>query len=201
MSADTMESASPPEQERLPIQDHFLGWQCRVREYSMRQSEGRPSTGMRPRVVLEDGTEAAAAVTLLLLPNEPQESIQQFRFMVQKTHDPQERYKKAVQLLSSSFYQHMEDFSGVMTGLFLKGSAGVMILVKEEQCVLEFNHQQQRFRIPCRVEVLHKRKLAHQFTYWHNHLFNPAIPPEIKVLAFEPDWAEASADPELDQQQ
>ena len=115
MSADTMESASPPEQERLPIQDHFLGWQCRVREYSMRQSEGRPSTGMRPRVVLEDGTEAAAAVTLLLLPNEPQESIQQFRFMVQKTHDPQERYKKAVQLLSSSFYQHMEDFSGVMT--------------------------------------------------------------------------------------
>ena len=200
MSADTMESPSPPEQERLPIQDHFLGWQCRVRAYAMRQDEGRPSTGMRPRVVLEDGAEVASAVTLLLLPSEPQEHIQQFRYMVQKTHDPQERYKKAVQLLSSTFYQHIEDFSGMLTGLFLKGSDLVMMLVKEERCVLEFNYQQQRFTLPCRVGVLPKRELAHQFTFWHNHLFNPNIPPEIKVLGFEPEWPKASADPELDQQ-
>ena len=200
MSADMMANASTPGQARLPIQDHFLGWQCRVREYAMRQGGGRPTTGMRPRVVLEDGTEVASAVTLLLVPDQPEESIQQFRFMVLKTQDPQERYKKAVELLSSTFYQHIEDFSGVMTGLFSKGSATVMTLVKEERCVLEFHYQQQCFRIPCRVSVLPKRELAHQFTYWHNHLFNPAIPPEFKVLAFEPDWAEASADPELDQQ-
>ena len=40
---------------RLPpaqavIRDHFLGWQCRVRQLAMRQAGGRPTSGMRPEV-------------------------------------------------------------------------------------------------------------------------------------------------------
>lgn len=195
MGAKTLESDSKSNIERLPIQDHFIGWQCRVREYSMRNDEGRPTAGMCPRVILENGTEVASALTLLLVPTQPRESIQQFRFMSQKTHDPQERYKKAMQLLSSAFYQHIEDFSGLMTGLFAKESSTVKTLDKEEKCVLEFDYLQQSFRIPSSVGELPKEKQAYKFTYWHNFLFNPNLSPEVKVLAFEPDWIRTSADP------
>ena len=118
LGADTIDSDSNLRNERLPIKDHFLGWQCRVREYAMRNGDGRPTRGMRPRVLLKDGTEVASAVTLLLVPDQPQESSQQFRFMALKTHDPRDRLKKAIELLSSTFYQHVENFNGVMTGLF-----------------------------------------------------------------------------------
>ena len=122
MGAETIESDSNPKNERLSIQKHFLGWQCRVRQYAMRNGEGRPTPGMRPDVLLEDGKEVASAVTLLLVPDLLQESILQFRFMALKTQDPQERYKKAVQLLSASFYQNVENFSGLMTGVFSRSS-------------------------------------------------------------------------------
>ena len=195
MGEETTENNFRPRIERLPIQDHFLGWQCRVREYAMRNNEGRPTPGMCPRVRLDNGTEVAAALTLLLLPVQPHESIQQFRFWVQKTHDPQERNKKAIQLLSSAFYQHIEDFNGVLTGLFPNESKTVKTLLKEKSCVLEFDYLQQSFRIPCSVGELSKEGEDYEFTYWHNFLFNPYLSPEVTILGFEPDWSTASADP------
>ena len=195
MGADTIDSDSNLRNERLPIKDHFLGWQCRVREYAMRNGDGRPTKGMRPRVLLEDGAEVASAATLLLVPIHPQESIQQFRFMALKTNDPRERLKKAIELLSSTFYQHVENFSGVMTGLFPGSSETVKTLVNKKSCVLEFDYQQQSFRIPFRVRVLKKKEPAYEFTYWHNFLFNPYLFPEVKVLGFDPNWSGAFADP------
>ena len=133
MVAETIDSDSNQKYERLPIQNHFIGWQCRVRQYAMRNGEGRPTSGMRPDVFLEDGEEVSSAFTLLLVPAQPQESIQQFRFMALKTQDPQERYKKAIELLSSSFYQNVENFSGLMTGLFSMNSEIVNRLTKNQR--------------------------------------------------------------------
>lgn len=161
----------------------------------MRNGDGRPTKGMRPRVLLEDGAEVASAATLLLVPIHPQESIQQFRFMALKTNDPRDRLKKAIELLSSTFYQHVENFSGVMTGLFSGSSETVKTLVNKKSCVLEFDYQQQSFRIPFRVRVLKKKEPAYEFTYWHNFLFNPYLSPEVKVLWFDPNWSGAFADP------
>jgi hypothetical protein len=100
-----------------------------------------------------------------------------------------------MQLLSSAFYQHIEDFSGLLTGLFSNDSNIAKRLQKEERCVLKFKYQQQGFSIPCCVGVLSKDKQDYEFTYWHNLLFNPYLSPEVKVLGFEPDWSEACADP------
>ena len=50
----------------------------------MRNGEGRPSPGMRPDVILEDGKEVASSVTLLLVPELLQDSIRQFRYMAMK---------------------------------------------------------------------------------------------------------------------
>ena len=161
----------------------------------MRNGDGRPTKGMRPRVLLEDGAEVASAATLLLVPIHPQESIQQFRFMALKTNDPRDRLKKAIELLSSTFYQHVENFSGVMTGLFSGSSEIAKTLVNKKSCVLEFDYQQQSFRIPFRVRVLKKKEPAYEFTYWHNFLFNPYLSPEVKVLGFDPNWSGAFADP------
>ena len=176
-----------------PLQDKFLGWQCRVRQYAMRNDEGRPTQGMCPRVRLESGEQVSSALTLLLIPSQPQESIHQFRFIAQKTNDPQERYKKGMQLLSSSFYQHIEDFSGVMSGLFSNDSRIAKTLQENERCVLEFDYQQQSFTIPCRIVEFSRDKHGYEFTYWHNLLFNPYLSPELKVLGFEPDWSLAKA--------
>ena len=195
MGAETIESDSNPKNERLSIQKHFLGWQCRVRQYAMRNGEGRPTPGMRPDVLLEDGKEVASAVTLLLVPDQLQESILQFRFMALKTQDPQERYKKAVQLLSASFYQNVENFSGLMTGVFSRSSETVNRLKKNQRCVLEFDFQQQKFRVPVGIKVLLKKNPKYEFTYWHNFLFNPHLSPDVTVLGFEPDWSNSSADP------
>jgi hypothetical protein len=195
MGAETIESDSNPKNERLSIQKHFLGWQCRVRQYAMRNGEGRPTPGMRPDVLLEDGKEVASAVTLLLVPDQLQESIGQFRFMALKTQDPRERYKKAVQLLSASFYQNVENFSGLMTGVFSRSSETVKMLVKNRKCVLKFDYQQQSYRIPASVKDFPKEEQAYEFTYWHNFLFNPHLSPDVIVLGFEPDWLGASSDP------
>ena len=195
MGAETIESDSNPKNERLSIQKHFLGWQCRVRQYAMRNGEGRPTPGMRPDVLLEDGKEVASAVTLLLVPDLLQESILQFRFMALKTQDPQERYKKAVQLLSASFYQNVENFSGLMTGVFSRSSETVNRLKKNQRCVLEFDFQQQKFRVPAGIKVLLKKNPKYEFTYWHNFLFNPHLSPDVIVLGFEPDWSDSTADP------
>ena len=195
MEAETIESDSNQKNERVPIQNHFIGWQCRVRQYAMRNDEGRPTPGMRPNVLLEDGKEAATAVTLLLVPDLLQDSILQFRFMALKTQDPQERYKKAVQLLSASFYQNVEQFSGLLTGLFSRSSETVKMLVKKRRCVLKFDYQQQSYRIPASLKDFPKEEQAYEFTYWHNFLFNPHLSPDVIVLGFEPDWSDSSADP------
>jgi hypothetical protein len=195
MGAETIESDSNPKNERLSIQKHFLGWQCRIRQYAMRNDEGRPTAGMQPGVFLEDGKEVVSAVTLLLVPDLLQDSILQFRFMALKTQDPQERYKKAVQLLSASFYQNVENFSGLMTGVFSRSSETVNRLKKNQRCVLEFDFQQQKFRVPVGIKVLLKKNPKYEFTYWHNFLFNPHLSPDVTVLGFEPDWSNSSADP------
>ena len=118
MEAETIESDSTQKYGRLPIQNHFIGWQCRVRQYAMRNGEGRPTSGMRPDVLLEDGKEVASAVTLLLVPDQLQDSLRQFRFMAQKTQDPLERSKYAMQPHSSTFYQNVENLRDQIQALF-----------------------------------------------------------------------------------
>ena len=197
METETIENESNHKNKRLPIQDHFIGWQCRVRQYAMRNGDGRPSPGMRPDVLLEDGKEVASSVTLLLVPEQLQDSIRQFRYMALKTYDPQERYKKAVQLLSSTFYQNVESFGGLMTGLFSKNSKTVNRLLKNQRCVLEFDFQQQKFRVIAGIKVMLRKNLEYEFTYWHNYLFNPYLSPDVTVIGFEPVWSETIADPTL----
>ena len=151
MEAGSAEINSLNENFRLPIQNYFIGWQCRVRELALRSEEGRPNGGIRPQISLKNGEVVFPAATLLIIPDPPDQYIGQFRFMALKTQDPKETYTKAMQLLAAKFYQNAEDFSGEMSGIFPQSSDEVDELEKHQYCVMKFDYQQQAFKIPCHV--------------------------------------------------
>lgn len=181
----------------MSLRAHFLGWQCRLRQMSARQAEGRPSAGMRPRALDGAGAELAPALTVLLVPSEPGPAAERFRHMMRRTKDPAQRRDDALKLLAATYYQYPGDFSDRLTALFEPGSALAGRLLEASACRLDFEQYSQRYRLPCAPSELAENDPARQATYWHNSLFNPALPADVRVLAFTPDWARAEADPPL----
>jgi hypothetical protein len=179
----------------LALRDRFLGWQCRIRQHAVRQQGGRPGSGMRPRAVSTSGRLLAEAITVLIVPREPAETTDRFRHLARRTHDPAERFQKAIESLSEAYFQKPRTFSDQMTALFGPGSELASALLGSQPCVLDFQQFSQRYRIPCAVAELAQDDPAWQHTYWHNSLFNPALPPDPRILAFSPHWAEAEANP------
>ena len=92
METVSAEINSSTENYRYPIQNYFIGWQCRVRELALRSEEGRPNGGMRQKIALKNGKVVFPAATLLIIPEHPDQFIRQFHFMALKTQDPKERY-------------------------------------------------------------------------------------------------------------
>lgn len=179
------------------LRDHFLGWQCRLRQLAVREAEGRPTAGMRPAVSLAGQTEATGEITVLIVPHAPQETTAEFRHIVRRTHDPAERYKSALKILAASYYQYPQDFSDELTALFGPGSALAEHLLGDGHCRLGFEQYSQRYALPCQVRALPESAPAFQATLWHNSLFNAGIPAGVQILGFQPDWATAEADPQV----
>jgi len=174
------------------LRDEFIGWQCRIRQMSVRQAGGRPSSGMRPRVLTPSGDAIAAGVTVLIIESEPQESTTLFRFQYLKTQDPVERYDKILEILADSYFQQPRNFDGTMTALFGSPSAVAARLLNHGRCVLEFGQYGQAYRLPCRVAELAETDNLYQATWWHNRMFNANTPAAVRILAFNPDWPHAA---------
>tara|TARA_B100001123_G_scaffold27147_1_gene29169 strand:+ start:1109 stop:1678 length:570 start_codon:yes stop_codon:yes gene_type:complete len=174
------------------LKSQFLAWQCLVRQRAMRVGDGRPTSGMCPHLSLADGGSYSGQVTLLVIRTDAAHDVSQFRHMVQKTHDPADRYKAAIKYLSATYYQKPQEFSDEMTGLFGAESLLSRALSARGSCILEFSQFGSRYRLACSVRDLEEKTEAYQATYWHNRLFNPRMPAEIKILGFLPDWREAA---------
>jgi hypothetical protein len=187
------------ETAQAALRDHFLGWQCRLRQLAVREAGGRPSSGMRPEVRLDEAGGAAGpplgAITTLILRRAPAEATAQFRHMVRKTQDPAERYAGALEMLAAAYYQRPREFSDQLTALFDAGSEIAEKLLAAGRCRLAFEQYSQSYTLPCTVRALAEDDPAYQATYWHNALFNPALPGGVRVLGFRPDWARAEAAP------
>jgi hypothetical protein len=180
-------------EEAQNLRDHFLGWQCRVRKQSMRDSGGRPSLGMAPLVSV--GDEELGRIIVLIVKRRPEATTTQFNYIIRQTQDPTERYDKGLKLLQAEYYEDHQGFSDRMTALFGPNSSLVERLLEARRCTLDFEQTNQKYQIPCRVERLTPDDPAYQATYWHNHLFNPEMPPSVQVLAFTPDWRRTTASP------
>ncbi len=171
----------------------FLGWQCRLRQHAVRRSDGRPSQGMCPRALLDDGQILGPIVTVLVR-TDPAHAIAQFRHVVRKTHDPLERYEAAVRILQTTYYQHPKDFSDQLTALFAPDSPAAASLLQARHCTLDFHQGNQRFTVPCSGRALEAESPFYQATYWHNAMFNPKLSGAATVLQFVPDWTGAVAE-------
>ncbi len=183
------------EAAQAALRDHFLGWQCRLRQMAVRQAGGRPTSGMRPEVRFAEADQPLGAITTLIVRREPHEATAQFRHLVRKTQDPAERYDAALETLAAAYYQRPQAFSDELTALFGPASDLADQLLAAGHCVLDFEQYSQRYRLPCAARNLGQDEPAFQATYWHNALFNPALPGGLRVLAFQPDWARAEAEP------
>jgi len=175
------------------LRERFLGWQCRVRQIAVRDDGGRPSPGMRPRVLSAAGAEIAPALTVLLVPRAPEESTAFFRFQVEKSADPRDVYERGLAYLSADYFQVPGAFGDPLAAVLAEDSAIAAALSAANACVLAFDQWRQRFVLPCSVAVAGETIRA--AALWHNRIFNPQLPDSVHVFAFRPDWVAATADP------
>ena len=150
---------------------------------------------MRPYLTYGSKEETRSQVTVLIVKAEPHETTAQFRHLVQKTNDPAERYNSGLRILAAAYYQKPDEFSDEMTALFGPGSSLAARVLQVGHCALDFEQYNQRYRLPCAVNQLTASDPAFQATYWHNSLFNLALPGDVCVVGFRPDWSVARADP------
>jgi len=176
------------------LRDEFLAWQCRIRQIAMRQDGGRPSPGMRPRLLDQAGRDLVPALTVLMIPRDPSESTAFFRFQVMRLADPRELYEHALGFLQADYFQQPASFSDQLLAILPEGSKVAAALVADGRCILAFEQFSQAYRLPCAVSALQPGDAARDAAIWHNRLFNPALPETVHVVAFKPDWASARAD-------
>lgn len=178
------------------IRHHFLYWQCRLRQIATRSGQGRPSPGMRPRVLERSGAIVSDSLTVLIVPLEPKESTAFFRYNVQRSHDPKTVYQKGLEYLQSTYFQKPELFSDELTAVFQPDSKLATRLLTLKTCLIEFDELSQNFKMLAKVRKLGPREAAFQATLWHNRTFNPEIPNDSIILGLTPDWRSAQAHPE-----
>ena len=173
------------------LREDFIAWQCRIRQIAMRQDGGRPSPGMRPRLLDASGRELAPALTVLIVPRDPAESTAFFRFQVLKTADPRDLLERALSFLQADYFQRPQTFSDKLVAVLPQASPLARALVAAGKCTLVFDQFSQSYTLPCAVFELEPGEDMREAALWHNRLFNPALPDEALVLLFAPDWAAA----------
>lgn len=171
-----------------PLRMTFLKWQCRVRQLSMREADGRPDDAIMPGVFL-DGADNALGHIITVMNKSPGYSVTpELVHMAKKTNDPAQVRDTAIKFLSATYYQKAAEFSDVLTSTFPPGSQGAVTIRRAESCRLVFEAYNQRFDLKCKVWKLAPHNLLYQATMAHNMLFNPGMPPDTVVLGFEPEW-------------
>jgi hypothetical protein len=175
------------------LRDQFLAWQCRIRQIAMREDGGRPSPAMRPRLLDHAGREMVPALTVLLVPRDPAESTAFFRFQVMRSADPRDLYERALSFLQADYFQRPGEFSDRLLAVLPKDSSLVAALLAQRSCILVFDQFSQTYRLPGAAFALKPRDPYREAAIWHNRLFNPALPETAHVIAFQPDWASATA--------
>ena len=176
------------------LRDEFLAWQCRIRQIAMRQDGGRPSPGMRPRLLDQAGRNMVPGLTVLMIPRDPSESTAFFRFQVMRSADPRELYERALSFLQADYFQRPASFSDQLLAVLPEGSEIAAALTAQGRCILAFEQFSQAYRLPCAVSALQPGDAARDAAIWHNRLFNPALPETVHVVAFQPDWTSAKAE-------
>jgi hypothetical protein len=179
------------------LRDHFLGWQCRVRQYAIREEEGRPPEGGCPDLSLPGGTGTKIKIVTLINKENSNDLIEELKHLYKKQTEPNERLAKIIQNLSAAHYQQPKTFSDELTALFIPGSTIPEQVLANGQAVLEFKQYNQSYKLLCDVRDLDVDNEAYQMTFWHNKLFNPKLTDKPTILGFKPLWDQSSSEPPI----
>lgn len=177
------------------LRESFVKWQCRIRQIAMREGGGKPSDGMMPALRLwQDGEPVGHIISVMNKAYEHSKT-PEIRHMVRKTADPKARRDSAIKFFSEYYYQKPHEFADTLTATFPPGSAGAEQILDASRCWLKFEQFNQSYDIACRPYRLGENDPLFQSTFWHNLLFNPALPGDTVILGFEADWAASTANP------
>lgn len=183
------------QQDKSPLKDMFLRWQCRVRQICMREMQGRPDAGIIAEATPEGADRPLGDIITVLNRIPAFSRTPEFKHMFLKTHDPAQRRNKALEFFSETYFQKHREFSDILTATFMPQSQGAKTLIEASGCSLVFDAYGQRFELQCRTRELMSGEPLYQATYWHNLLFNPNLNPNTMILAFAPQWDRCTADP------
>jgi len=164
----------------------FISWQCRLRKLSMREKDGRPSTGMSAGIYAVSGGNEQARMNFLIYRRDSADRTSEFRHIIRKTHDSREWIKNGLRILAELHYHEIDQFENQLTALFSDDSPTAYALLKAGQCQLRFSEGSIEYVFDFDVRSLDRDDEMYQATYWHNHLFNPALPGKVRVLCFTP---------------
>jgi hypothetical protein len=168
------------------LKSQFIAWQCRIRQYSVRKSEGRLSSGMQPELSI--GDLLVGPITVQLVMTDSEDVTGEFKFMVQKTQDPKDRYEAAIKLLSEYYYQIPTEFDEEIVAVFSVGSVLAAQIVEAGTSKLKFDQGNQIYHMNCKTRMVDPEEPKYKAAYWHNSLFNPSMPGVVAMVGFTPDW-------------
>ncbi len=166
--------------------DAFVYWQCQIRKFSVRNLEARPTSGIRPELIIDGNS--IGVITTLLVPEFPDDDTSHLKHAYQKTFDPKLRRENALKYLQSEFYQFPHRFNGELTALAAKGANWVKRVANEQRIELHFDQDSSRWKLSCESELLTTDDQRWQFTLAHNQLFNHTLTTNVDVILFKPLW-------------
>lgn len=175
--------------------ERFLRWQCRVRQISVREHDGRPDDAITPALTLAGESEPLGHIITLICKHDEYSKTPEMQHMVKRTHDPAQRRDKALEYFQTTYYQRIQEFNDALTATFPPHSPGAAKIAEIGQCTLSFNAYGQNFELLCSASRLETSHSLYQATYWHNMLFNPALHPDTEILQFIVDWDKSTATP------
>jgi hypothetical protein len=164
----------------------FIAWQCRLRKHSVRELGGKPTAGMNAGVYSISGGDEQSQMSFLIVRRDSGARTDEFRHIVRKTPDSSEWVKNGLRILSELHYHETDQFDNQLTALFSMDSALADALHEAGQCRLKFAEKSVDYGFDFKVESLAQENEFFQTTYWHNRLFNPTIPGQVRILGFSP---------------
>jgi hypothetical protein len=190
-----MTPAHEPRPDPRALRDRFLRWQCRCRQIAVREAMGRPDDAVTPALTLPGEAQPLGHVITVLNRAWAQSRTPELMHLCRSTHDPAQRRERALEFFAAAYFQTAAEFTDELTATFPPGSPGAARITDAGACRLDFAAYSQGFALHCRVRRLDPGHPLHSATWWHNLLFNPALPSDTVILAFKPDWEASGATP------
>ena len=172
--------------ETLEQYKRFIAWQCRLRKQCVRELGGQPSAGMSAGVYSVSGGDEQSRMSFLIVRKDSAARTDEFRHIVRKTPDSREWAKNGLRILSELHYHETDQFDNRLTASFSLDSVLADTLLEAGHCQLKFAEKSVDYGFDFDVEALADDNEFFQATYWHNRLFNPTLPGQVRILGFTP---------------